>query len=264
MMKKMSIASRLLALLLLTVWTAACASVATLPATPAPAQPPTLPAEPTPAPTHTPTEAPPPTPTPAPTATATTAPTATQPPTATPAPLAAEAVQGWCLPEDATLAMIGSPLDPAAGARIGALENGALEIRNLPALACVFSYTLNNPAPEGLQLQVFEARAAEPWLTAQLAPVEGSPNIVAATLRHTYIIAPPRWDWSYTFALVDSATGTELRRDTVNMHRWEPELCWNQRKPNVITGLCPLPQDQHPWDPWYGKPMPTGEPEEDD
>jgi hypothetical protein len=212
--------------------------------------------EPTAEPTVIPTEAVLPSPTPEP--------EKATPTSAAPQPLTAESVQGWCLPEGAALAVTGDPLNPPTSARVGESSPDSLEIRNLPVIACVFTYTLNGPAPENLQLQVFEMRAGKPWLTADLTPVEGSPNTVSAVLRHNYIIAPPLWDVSYKFALVDSGANTELRRDTVNLHRWTPELCWNQQKPNPITLRCPLPQDQHPWDPWYGKPMPTGVPEEDD
>lgn len=258
---------RVSVLIFLAGWMVACSSAAPIQATISPTQAPAAetpmpPAEPTLPPTAEPAQ---------PTETAVVEPTATTEPvqaeaTATPAApeaLSADAIQGWCLPEDATMAMMTDPLNPPASARVGEQGVDALEIRNLPAFACVFSYKLNGPAPDSLQLQVFEARAAKPWLTEALAPVEGSPNTVSALLRHSYIIAPPMWDWSYTFALVDASTGTELRRDTVNMHRWEPALCWNQRKPNIRTGLCPLPQDQHPWDPWYGKPMPTAVHEEE-
>jgi hypothetical protein len=213
-----------------------------------------VPAEPTsPPPTEAPTLAPTETPTETP-----------LPPTATPLPeLAAEGVQGWCLPEDATLAMTSDPLNPPASARLGQMGAAGLEIRNLPAFACVFTYTFNQTPPEGLALQVYEARGQKPWLTAELKPVEGSPNAVSATLRHTYIIAPPLWDVAYQFALVD-ASGKELRRDPVSLHRWTPELCWNGRKPNPLTLRCPLQQDLHPWDAGYGTPMPTAVPREDD
>jgi len=159
--------------------------------------------------------------------------------------------------------MTTDPLNPPASARVGESSADGLEIRNLPAFACVFTYTLNGPVPDSLQLQVYEMRAEKPWLTAALTPVEGSPNTVSATLRHTYIIAPPLWDVSYKFALFDAGSAAELRRDTVNFHRWTPTLCWNGRKPNPITLRCPLAQDLHPWDAGYGTPMPTGLPEED-
>lgn len=113
-----------------------------------------------------------------------------------------------------------------------------------------------------MTLQVYEERAQKPWLTADLAPLEGKPETLAATLRHTYIAAPPLWDVSYQFVVAD-ASGKELRRDQVNLHRWKPALCWNGRLPNVLTLRCPLPQDLHPWDPSYGTPIPTFPPEDD-
>lgn len=199
----------------------------------------------------------------APTATAPSAATATAPAAGTPVPSGAGAgISGWCLPEDALLKDTADPLNPPAYARIGAIVDGSLQIGNLPAFACVFVYTFDGPAEAGLKLQVYENRAQTPWLTADLAPVEGAPESVAVVLRHSYIVAPPLWKVHYQFAVVDSA-GTELRRDGVQLNRWTPTLCWNGQPPNPLTLRCPLAQDLHPWDPSYGTPIPTFPPEED-
>jgi hypothetical protein len=177
-------------------------------------------------------------------------------------------VQGWCLPENTAVSLTADPLNPPATAKVGESSADGLVIRNLPGSACVFSYKLNAPAAEGLRLQVYELRpegaagTASPWLTADLAPVEGSPDTVAAVLRHSYIVAFPYWEVTYQFALVD-ANGSELRRDTVNLRRWESKPCWNGRLPNPLTLRCPLQQDLHPWDAGYGTPMPTPENRED-
>ncbi len=179
-----------------------------------------------------------------------------------PAAVPAEGLSAWCLPENTALSYASDPANPPAFAKIGKYVKEALEVPNLPSSGCVFIYTFNQPAAEGLKLEVYEANQKTPWLTADLKPVEGQPNSVSALLRHTYIVAPPVWNISYTFAL-RGASGQELRRDKVNLHRWVPKLCWNGQRPNVNTLRCPLPQDLHPWDPSYGTPIPTFPPDGD-
>jgi hypothetical protein len=218
----------------------------------------TLAPSPTTAPSPTSTAAPSSTPT----ATAATVPTATE----TALPLLAPAADGldaWCLLEGQPLALAADPAIPADGARLGEIVDGALEIRNLPVGACVFTYTFNQPPPDGLKLEIYERSQQTPWWTADLLPVEGSPNAVSTLLRHTYIVAPPLWEVSFEFVVRDAA-GSELRRDLVNLRRWTPELCWNGRRPNPITLRCPLPQDLHPWDAGYGTPIPTFPPDDED
>lgn len=220
---------------------------------------PTQPLEPTatatpipPSPTVSPTEIPP-------SLTPTAEPSETPPPptaTATPVPLAAESISAWCLPEGASLVYAADPASPPDNARAAEYVNGALEVNNLPYSACVILYTFNAPAPEGLSMNIFDAGQEDPFLTAALTPVEGSPNQAAALVQHSYVVAPPYYDISYEFSLADAA-GQEMRRDPVNLHRWKPALCWNGRYPSLKTGLCPLPQDLHPWDPGYLTPMPT-------
>lgn len=208
-----------------------------------------------------------------PSATPTTPPPATEtpiPPTETPAPTAVPALaltgdglSGWCLPENTLLSAASDPLTPAETAELSKVVNGALEIRNLPWSACVFTYTFNQPAPDGLKLEVYELGAKSPWLTSDLKPVEGKPETVSTLLNHSYIIAPPFWEISYEFALKD-ANGQEIARTPVNLYRWATALCFNGRPPNVNTLRCPLWQDLHPWDPGYGQILPTFTPGPDD
>ena len=197
------------------------------------------------------------------TAAATAAPTATSTPTAAPTfgPAVENSLSGWCLPEGVSVAYIESPLTPYPDSRIGTAVNGAFEVRNLPAAACTFVYTFNQPAPQGLTLAVYSGDSGEPWLTAPLEALEGQPESAAATLTHTYITAFPFWQTAYRFAVLD-AGGTEVRSDPVNLYRWQPELCWNGQLPDLNTLRCPLQQDLHPWDAGYGTPFPTPKPSE--
>jgi hypothetical protein len=156
-----------------------------------------------------------------------------------------------------------NPANPPDNARQAEYSNGVLTVRNLPAAACVFLYTFNQPVPAGLKLAVFDNNKGQPWLVADLKPVEGAAQTVSAALYHTYIIAPPMWQIRFEFVVSD-ANGIELRRDTVDLNRWVPKNCWNGRPPNVFTLTCPLPLDLHPWDAGYGTPMPTFPPDDED
>lgn len=219
----------------------------------------TPPAADTPTPSATHTTAPSATPTETPTA----VPTATRTPTATATfgPAAADGLSGWCLPQGVSTQYIESPLTPYPDARIGALANGAFEVRNLPAAACVFVYRFNQPVPEGLTLAVYAPDSSEPWMSAPLEALADQPDTASATLTHTYITAFPSWQTSYRFAVLDDS-GAELRSDAVNLYRWQPALCWNGALPDLNTLRCPLQQDLHPWDAGYGTPIPTPKPEE--
>lgn len=202
--------------------------------------------------------------TPEPTATATVLPSATA--TNTPAPTfgpAADGISAWCLPEEADLLSTTDPANPPSFAKIAKWNGQSLEVNNLPSNGCVFLYTFNQNILDPLKLEVFAAGITGPFLTADLVPVPRNEKAAYAVLRHSYIITPPVWDISFTF-VVSNSQGQKLRTDQVNLHRWVPKLCWNGRRPNPLTLRCPLPQDQHPWDPYYGTPMPTGEPEEND
>jgi hypothetical protein len=217
------------------------------------------------------TPLPPTQPPPPPTATPTQPPTLTftLPPTpsatSTPAPtlgLAENGFSAWCLPEHGVFAASLDPVQPPADATIAAWSGTALEVNGLPSNGCVFVYTFNQTAPQGLTLEISDqSKLAKPFLTANLVQA-ANPNVVYAVLHHSMIIAPPFWNISFHYALKTSS-GAELRLDTVNLHRWVPKLCWNGRPPNVFTLRCPLAQDLHPWDPSYGTPIPTFPPEDD-
>ncbi len=180
--------------------------------------------------------------------------------------LVQDGIAAWCLPPDATAgqvqASLNDPTTPPVNALVGQVSNGALEVRDLPASSCVFTYTFNQPVPADLKLQIYDQSSSGPWLTTALQPVSGKPEMAMVMLKHTMIVAPPLWDVNYRFSVVDS-TGNELNQMAVGIHRWNVEACWNGRKPNVNTLRCPLAQDPHPWDPWYGTPFPTAKPKED-
>jgi len=184
--------------------------------------------------------------------------------TATPVPTLGftdTAISAWCLPENTSLTALLDPLSPPDSAKIGTFSEGVLQFDNLPVGACVVVYHMNMAAPSGLQLNINNNTLTNPWLSIELKPVESDPTSVYAQLTHSYIITPPYWNISYQFSVTDNS-GTELRRDQVDLHRWKPKLCWNGRLPNVFTLTCPLKQDLHPWDAGYLTPIPTDEPVE--
>ncbi len=195
-------------------------------------------------------------------------PTATNAPTAAPAlALAQDGLSAWCLQPDTPIeqitAQISDPLNPPAGALLGKTVAGTFEIRNLPSSGCVFTFKFNQPAPAGLKLQVYDQSSSGPWLTTDLQPISGQPDTLMVALRHSMIVAPTWWDVNYRFSIVN-ASGEELWGDTIGMHRWNIDYCWNGRKPRDVNNpRCPLVQDLHPSDPGYGTPVPTAKPEED-
>ncbi len=222
----------------------------------------------------------------APTATATVEPTATPapsntpeptltatlpPPTETPAPTATVTpdpnalpvgISGWCLPDEVMVSAASDPMKPPEAALIGTMVENGLEIRNQPFSVCVFRYTFEQAAPQGLTLEIYDINQKTPWWKAELTPVEGHPNTVYTQLRHTYIIDPPLWEVHFEFAVRDSG-GAELQRDVVNLYKWETGICWQGNKPDPVTLYCPLQQDLHPWDLGYGTALPTVTPDGD-
>jgi hypothetical protein len=230
----------------------------------APIQPtPTAPAAAAPEQNATATFPPPPTATSAPTntevptATPTPLPTSTPEPTATPQlALAQDGFSGWCLPENVLVSAASDPMNPPPAAEKSKIVDNALEIRNMPFSVCIFMYKFNQTAPAGLKLEIYDLNQKIPWWKTDLNPVDGQTGTVYTRLRHTYIVNPPLWNVSYVFVVRD-ANGTELQRSQVNMHRWATGLCWQGTYPDPITLYCPLQQDLHPWDPGYGKKLPT-------
>ena len=264
--------ARILAMLVLISLLTACAST-----TPAPVQP-TAAAE-VPAATATtaatvtqvPTSTPiPPTATSLPTATPLPLPTNTPvPPTETATPQPALALQpgadgaaGFCIPEGMIVPQVSDP--PPFDAKLLTFTDGTLDAYNLPATACTLIFTFNQTlTPEmlqGLKFQLFNLEGAAPWLEIALQPVEGRPQSAGVVLTHGMLVTPTWWDIYYKYSLL-SADQKLVDLAPANFHRWKPDLCWTGLYPDINTMRCPLPQDQHPWDPMYGKPMPTFPPD---
>lgn len=257
-----------LAILILLTLLAACSTATTAPSQPTIAQAEAsqtfTPLPPQPTATVT-----PPPPTETPTLEPTSIPTETPlPPTATATSmpefgLLPDGVTGWCLPEGMLVPAVSQ--DIPTNARPISFTQNALEVNNLPASSCTLVFIFNQAIPQdilpGLKFQLYDGNTASPWFDKTLMPVEGHPYAAGIVITHTYFIAPPWWDISYTFSIT-TPKGNLIDRLPANLHRWKPAKCWEENYPYLDSMRCPLPQDQHPWDTWYGKPMPTGIPED--
>lgn len=204
---------------------------------------PTTPAAPTAAPAPAQTNTPLPSATPAPRV----LPTATsRPPTPTAEPTRPPALAvltdgftAWCLPLD-FYARGGKDAQPGImpeGATAGKLAFGEINLLT-PALSCSVVYQFNQPAPEGIVLEVYDGLAAAPWLSVPLATVAAGSSAASAALTHPYIVSPPYYGVSYRL-VVKSPAGEELRADKVRFYQPAPEICWEGSTPDPNTLYCP-------------------------
>lgn len=182
---------------------------------------------------------------PSPTATATAEPTATEtpPPTATPVPplaLSLEESLFWCLPLDYAFPSSAAELTGAipAEAREGTLKDGTLNLQ-VPAISCTLVFAFNQPVPAGVRFELaYELAPDSPWLSTELAPVAGRPNLAAVTLAHDYIVNHPYWEIFYP-AAVKSADGALLWSAPARFFKATPNLCWDGSLPDPVTLYCP-------------------------
>jgi hypothetical protein len=189
------------------------------------------------------------TPLPSPTAvppTATPAPTNTAVPTATPLPalaIAPDGINPWCLPTKFFSKYLEGPNGPASmpeGAQAGAIDKVTGRINlHIPAVSCTIVLAFNQPIPDGMKLQVWDARPQEPFITYDLKANPGNPKEGYAVLTHTYIINPPKWWMDYTFVVV-TADGREVLRSPAHVFKSLPEKCWDNSLPDPITLFCPI------------------------
>jgi len=191
---------------------------------------------------------------------------ATQEPTAEPKPTAAptaipsptalselkvEEFNAWCIPARyGILPEVNSSNLPENGR--AATTDGDVLTLLYPDSICAFTFTFNQPAPQGLQLNWLNTSGSDaPWLEVPLQADPQNPAIAFGSTTHTYVVSPPLWFIDYRLQLL-AEDGTALWEDTIHLERdWQPELCWNGVLPNPVTLLCIKQQDLHPWDPGY-------------
>ena len=188
--------------------------------------------------------------------------------TATPTPTvtATEAVsepfpdgmEMWCLPE-------GTPYsrDPSQIAKpddaVDAFFDGTTVSIKGPFSAC-FVFLPDEGSNADNTVAIYDKSNSGPWYTRKF--YESQDGLVAI-LNHSYIINPPYWTINYRMEILDKNGEVLFEAPLAYSLNWTPDTCWNGKMPNPITYLCELEQDQHPWDAWYGKPMPTGMPSDD-
>ncbi len=200
-------------------------------------------------------------------------PTATPIPTETPAPqvtadavvavpapasqVNTEGLSAWCFPEGVLYPekyIDANGTKHEAGEQYG-FVSGALEITNIPKTSCTFIYKFDQPVAAGTGLNVHDAGQAKTFLTSALTPAAADPSMAFVTLTHAYIVNPPGWDFAFDF-VVNGPDGSQIRTDRVNIHRWDPGVCWDGVKPYWPSLLCREQQDSHPWDYGYTPPPP--------
>jgi len=232
-----------------------------------------LPKAAAPAPTPTPVEVtatttntPLPSPTPLPpTATSVPTATATLVPSPTPIPPLAmlnDGFSAWCYPEEQITAPPSAAgiANPPEGANVSTVVDGIPEVP-IPGYSCNYVFKFNQKAPEGLTVEIYDWLQKKPVFTLPLIPATDAENAAVLSTTNAYLSKRVFWEYTYTFVVKDSS-GTELWNNKVHLNvPWRPAICLAGVYPKAVNLRCPLRQDSHPWDPWYGK---TPVPNDDD
>ena len=199
----------------------------------------------------------PPTATAAPTATATSLPS----PTAIPALAMAEnGFSAWCYPEEQVVTAPPSGEGLAimpVNARASTVVDGVPEIA-IPNYSCNYVFEFNQKAPEGLTVEIYDWLQKKPIFTLPLTPATDKPTAAVLYTKNAYLSKRVFWEYTYKFIVKDK-DGTELWNNKVHLNvPWRPAICLAGVLPKATTLRCPLRQDSHPWDLWYGKtPVPN-------
>ena len=170
----------------------------------------------------------PPTETPLPTNSPTPEPVTNTTGTVEPGQVNPEGLSAWCFPEGVLFPekyIDANATKHEAGVEYGFI-NGALEITNIPKTSCTFIYQLDQPVAAGTSLNIHDIGQKQPWLTSPLTTSAADPSKAFVTLTHAYIINPPGWDFSFDF-VINGSDGSLIRTDRVNIHRWDPGVCWD-------------------------------------
>ncbi|MEI8132078.1 MAG: hypothetical protein WCG34_06565 [Leptolinea sp.] len=172
-------------------------------------------------------------------------PTKTATPTTAPLPALAvvpDGINPWCLPIT-FIKHVDGPNGPASmpeGGRPGAVDKTTSRINfHIPAVSCTLILAFNQPIPNGMILQVWDARPQEPWITYEMNANLNNPKEGYVIFTHSYIINPPKWWMDYTI-VVKTAEGKEIFRNPVRFFKSLPEKCWDDSLPNPITLFCPI------------------------
>jgi len=196
-----------------------------------------------------------------PTATA----TATSLPSPTPIPALGLKDNGfsvWCYPDDQiTAPPSGEGISIApAGVNKSTVVDGVPEVP-IPNYSCNYVFEFNQKAPEGLKLEIYDWLQKQPAFNLPLTVATDNPNAAVLYTKNAYLSKRVFWEYTYKFILKDK-DGNELWNNPVRLNvPWRPAICLAGVYPKATSLRCPLRQDSHPWDPWYGK---TPVPNDDD
>lgn len=197
-----------------------------------------------------------------PTATETIIPTATATliPSATPIPPLAILENGfsaWCYPEEQVIkppSGEGIAIPPET-ANVSTVVDGVPEVP-IPGYSCNYVFDFNQTAPEGLTLEIYDWLQKVPVFTLPLVPATDKPSSAVLSTTNAYLSKRVFWEYTYKFVVKDK-DGKELWNNPVKLNvTWRPAICLAGVLPKATTLRCPLRQDSHPWDPWYGKTPP--------
>ncbi|MEI8131297.1 MAG: hypothetical protein WCG34_02610 [Leptolinea sp.] len=197
-----------------------------------------------------------------PTATAEPTVTATSLPSPTAIPALAMIENGfsvWCYPDGQTTAPpsgVGQAIMPV-GARASTVVDGVPEVA-IPNYSCNYVFEFNQKAPEGLTVEIYDWLQKKPIFTLPLTPATDKPTAAVMYTKNAYLSKMVFWEYTYKFIVKDQS-GTELWNNPVHLNvPWRPKICLAGVLSKATTLRCPLRQDSHPWDPWYGKtPVPN-------
>ncbi len=160
-------------------------------------------------------------------------------------------MNAWCMPAAYGMPPVVESAAMPENARAFTQDGDQIKLI-YPDSVCVFSFTFNQIAPEGLNLEWYDAgKSTSPWNVIPLHSDPADGNTAFGTTNHTFVIEPPFWFISYSIALLAN-DGTKLWDSSIYLERdWQPELCWNGVLPNPVTLACTKQQDLHPVDPGY-------------
>jgi hypothetical protein len=188
--------------------------------------------------------------------------TATSIPSPTPIPPLAMKDGGfsaWCYPdEQLTAPPSGEGISIAPeGTNKSTVIDGVPEI-TIPNYSCNYVFEFNQKAPEGLTVEIYDWLQKKPVFNLPLAVATDNPNAAVLFTKNAYLSKRVFWEYTYKFIVKDK-DGKELWNNPVHLNvPWRPAICLAGIYPKASSLSCPLRQDAHPWDSWYGKtPVPN-------
>lgn len=195
-------------------------------------------------------------------------PTATALPTETPLPtptaipslaLKDGGFSAWCYPDDQVTAPPSAKGIATApdGTNKSSMVDGVPEVP-IPGYSCNYVFEFNQAAPEGLKVEIYDWLQKKPVFNLPLDVASDNPNAAVLSTTNAYLSKRVFWEYTYKFVVKD-ADGNELWNNPVKLNvPWRPAICLAGVLPKATSLRCPLRQDSHPWDAWYGKtPVPN-------